>query len=216
MLRLQLCSAGLSLLASAFVHAQAQQYFISTVPVPKDANSIVDIVRLDAKGSAVGNVLKGQQVVPEIWGDSTQTALPDIGTGVEADGKDYRLDAANAIGAAVGQGVNSAGIPVLIYWDPTHKPWELVGGDVVGGVSDSGVVVGSESNAALVWKTPGSNPTILPVTQSDQRCETDPELCWAEATTVSPNGRYVGGVAGTDFFNLSWRGVVWTDGQESG
>jgi probable HAF family extracellular repeat protein len=216
MLRLQLCSAVLSLLAAALVQAQFQQYFISTVPVPSDATSIIDVVRLDAQGNAVGNVLKGKQVVPEIWGSSRQTTLPDIGKGVEADGKDYRLDAANAIGAAAGQGVNSTGDPVLIYWDPAHKPSELIGGDVVGGMSDSGAVVGSGGNSALLWETPGSTPATLPVTQIDQRCESYPELCWAEATVVSPNGKYIGGIAGDDFVSYSLRGVLWIDGQEAG
>jgi len=216
MLRLQVVSAAFALLTASLVQARAPQYFLSTVRVPQGANAIVDIVRLDARGNAIGNVLKGQQVVPEIWGDSFQLTLPPLSRGPLADGKNYRVDAANALGGAAGQAVDSAGEAVLVYWSPTHSPMQLVGGDSVSGVSDSGTISGNEGDSAVLWETPISNPTALHAAPTDFHCDDEPDLCWDETTAISPNSKYVGGVSGTVVVSEYLRGDLWVDGQEVG
>ena len=197
--------------------AQSQQYFITTIPVPPDAASILSVVGLDANGHPVGNVLKGKQEIPVHWFGSTARVLPNTGTGAHADGLPYFASSVTANGGAAGMGINNSGASDGVYWDPSGRPWELIGASAVSGVSDNGMVTGTiyganlSSTSAAIWKDHVSGKaTLLPLPQ-DPNCVPNPELCYSQAYGISPNGRYVLGSTSSVYMQAD-RGRLWIDG----
>jgi hypothetical protein len=218
--RLSVIAGSLLCMAPMFAVAQSTQpYFIAVLQVPKGASDAT-VLSIDEKGNAYGNAIYNGQTKPTVWqvNSTASHTLPDIVTGVYADGKSYQLNAASGAGSAAGFGVNSAGDSNAIYWDASGHPWELHDASEINGVSDTGVVVGDDGNFPLVWKNGIAQPIQLNATHGWSPCfDGSQYLCWASAASISPNGRFIGGwktdVSISDPYTQS---VLWIDGAEAG
>jgi hypothetical protein len=161
----------LMLLACGAVHAQnAPWYALTKVTVPAGAIGIAQVLALDAKGEAVGNLYQGSggEMFPAAWSKSAVRAF----TSPFGNGQPAAILAANRVGGGAGWGKDASGKDVNVYWDSSGDATILPNGGlqiipccISLVVSDNGVIVGSAVNdryyEAVIWSPPSVAPRVL-------------------------------------------------------